>query len=153
MSSNNPFDFSDLIKQMDPAKMAEQFQEMLSKSPITNLDPSTIVESQRKNMETLMQANQAAVSGAQTLLQRQSEMMQTAFTEAAQAVQSMSDTEPSELAEKNIDLIESAMSKSMENFSEIAGMIEDIYGEMSDKVEQRMKQNIDELRQTLTNAK
>jgi phasin family protein len=153
MSSKNPFDFSDLIKQMDPAKMASQFQEMLSSSPIANLDPEAIAESQRKNFETLMQANQSAITGTQQLLQRQSEMMQAALQEAAQAVQSMSETEPSELAEKNIDLIENAMTKSMDNFSEIAGMIENIYGDMSEKVEQRMKQNLEELKETLSKTK
>ena len=153
MSSKNPFDFSDLFKQMDPASMAQQFQEMLANSPVANLDPGAIAESQRKNMETLMQANQAAVSGAQNLLQRQSEMMQTALAEAADAVKSLSESEPAEFAEKNIDLIESAMTKSMNNFSEIAEMIEGIYGEMSEKVEQRMKENLEELKDTLAKAK
>ena len=133
--------------------MAQQFQEMLSNAPIANLDPGAIAESQRKNMEALMEANQAAVSGAQNLLQRQSEMMQAALSEAAGAVKSLSESEPSELAEKNIDLIEEAMTKSMSNFSEIAEMIEGIYGEMSEKVEQRMKQNLEELKETLAKAK
>ena len=153
MSSKNPFDFSDLFKQMDPASMARQFQEMLANSPVANLDPGAIAESQRKNMETLMQANQAAVSGAQNLLQRQSEMMQAALSEAADAVKSLSESEPAELAEKNIDLIENAMTKSMSNFSEIAEMIEGIYEEMSEKVEQRMKENLEELKDTLAKAK
>ena len=133
--------------------MAQQFQEMLSNAPIANLDPGAIAEAQRKNMEALMEANQAAVSGAQNLLQRQSEMMQAALSEAAGAVKSLSESEPSELAEKNIDLIENAMTKSMSNFSEIAEMIEEIYGEMSEKVEQRMKQNLEELKETLAKAK
>ncbi|MGB5706081.1 MAG: phasin family protein [Arenicellales bacterium] len=153
MSNKNPFDFSDLIKQMDPTKLAQQFQEMLSSLPVANLDPSAIAESQRKNFETMMQANQAAVSGAQSLLKRQAEMMQTTLSEGAQAVQSLSDSEPSEMAEKNTELIENAMKKSMDNFTEIAGMIEGIYGEMSEKVEQRLKENLDELRDTLAKTK
>ena len=150
MSQNNPFDFSKLFTQMDPAKMATQFQEMLAGIPFAHIDPAVFAESQRKNFETLIEANQAAVSGAQTLLQRQSEMMQNALTEAADALKTAAGSDSVETAKKNADQIEVSVERAMDNFTEIAGMVQQVYSEVSEKVEQRMKENIDELRENLS---
>jgi phasin family protein len=47
------------------------------------LDAGALAESQRKNLEALTQANQLAVEGVRTLVQRHTEIVQQAFKEAS----------------------------------------------------------------------
>lgn len=149
-NQNNPFDFSNLFEQMNPENMAEQFQKMLSGASFGNMDTSALTETQRKNWEALLQANQAMVSGGQALMKRQSEMMQQALQEGADAIQSMSSANPDEIVAKNTELVEQAMGKAMVNFTEIAGMIQQTYDDVSEKVEIRMNENIKEFRETIS---
>jgi hypothetical protein len=125
---------------------------MLQKSPLSKMDVSTISELQRKNAETLIQANQAAVKGAQSLIEKQSRVMQEMISEATQIFtkqganpqSSGSGIEP----EENVKLVE--IEKSMSNYSDIVNTMQNTYSEMSDLVEKRMQENLEELKESLS---
>jgi len=153
MSENTKFDFETLLKQFDPAGVARQFQEIIANSPLGNFDPADMAESQKKTLEAIKQANEAAISGTHSLMTRQSEMMQQAMTDAAEAMQNLANAEPSEVANENVAMMESAVKKSMENFGEIAEMIEGIYSEISGKVEKRMEESVEELNEVIRKTK
>lgn len=145
MNEKSPFDFEQLMKQFDPAEVTRQFQQMFASSPFSHLDPEKMMESQKKTVETIKEANMTALNGAQKLMKRQSEMMQQAMAEAAGAMKDLSEAEPGKVAEEQTAMVEGAVKKAMENFEEIAEMIEGIYTEVSGKVEQRMEQSVQEL--------
>ena len=155
MSDNSKFDFEALFKQFDPTHMAKQFQQLMATSPFSNFDSADLVETQRKTLESIKQANEAAVAGAQSLMERQSEMMQQAMTDAAEAMNNIAATEPAEVVSEHAAQIEAAVKKSMENFAEIGGMIQGIYAEISEQVEHRMDQTAEEMNDALakTNTK
>jgi phasin family protein len=111
------------------------------------------METQRKTLESIKQANETAVSGAQSLMERQTEMMQQAMADAAKAMQNLSESEPSEVVSENAALVEGAVKKSMENFGEIADMIQGIYTEISDQVERRMEESVNEMKESLAKTK
>ena len=159
MSNDDPFKLNELLANMNPEKMAEQWQEMLKKSPLSNMDINTIAEFQRKNTETLIQANQAAVKGAQSMIEKQSRVMQEMISEATQrfseqeftgqGLHAASSGSGSE-AEENAKLIEQAVKNSMSNFSDIVETMQGTYSEMSDLVEKRMEENLTELKESLS---
>jgi phasin family protein len=153
MSDNPKFDFETLFKQFDPNQMAKQFQEMFANSPFGDMNTTDLMETQRKTLESIKQANETAVSGAQSLMERQSEMMQQAMADAAKAMQNMAESEPAEAASDNAALVEEAVKKSMENFGEIADMIQGIYTEISDQVERRMEESVNEMKESLAKTK
>ena len=153
MTSNNQFDYQSLMALFDPAKMAKQFETALSNSPLAGMDTAGLMASQKKTMEAMMNANQSAVSGAQQLFQRQAEMLQQAMTETQETMKQMSDTEPTEAAAKNAENLEKGLKQAMENFEEIAGMMQSTYQEVTQQVEQRMQENVQELQDVLAKSK
>ena len=77
------------FNQYDPQAMLHQMQAAFGDYKIPNVDMDALVQSQQKNMEALMKANAAAVSGTQELLKRQAELFQEALKEAGDAAQNM----------------------------------------------------------------
>ena len=152
MKEKNPFDFEQLMSQFDPAKVAEQFQQMLANPPYSQLNVAKLMESQKKTLESIQKANVTAVSGAQQLMKRQSEMWQQAMTDAGEAMQKLSAAEPTEAGKEQAATIEAAVKKSMENFEEISAMIGDIYNDISGQVEERMEQTVQELQDAIASA-
>ena len=149
MPTNNPFDFSAFMAELDPDRMTARWQEMLKASPLAGLDLDALAESQRKNVESLMKANETAANGARDLLERQSAMMQQALTEATAAINEFSQSEPADALNKNAARVEESVRRSMDNFGEIATMMQESFGEISAQVEQRLQENLEELKRAL----
>ena len=57
--SNNPFDFTSLLKGYDPQAFIKQMQGGFSAYQLPNLDSAAFMQSQKKNMDALVSANQA----------------------------------------------------------------------------------------------
>ena len=152
MSTHNPFDPAEIMRNMDPAKLASQFQEMLASSTFASLDAAALADIQRKNMEAMFAASQASVSGMQSVLQKHSQMMQKAAAEAADAIKAASESGPEEVARKNTEAVEQALKTAMDNFSEIASMVQQGYSEIAENVAQRMQQNLEELRESISKS-
>ena len=57
------FDFPTRIGALDPKKMMEEFNKVLSQYQLPGLDVSAMLEMQRKNVEALGAANRAAFDG------------------------------------------------------------------------------------------
>ncbi len=112
--TNNPFDFTSLLKGYDPQAFLKQMQGGVNAYQLPNLDSGALLESQRKNMEALVTANQAAFAGTQELFKCQSEMLQQAMADATEAAKELANSSnPQELAEKQAELFQSAMEKAL----------------------------------------
>ena len=70
MTPTNPFMNVDMTKFMTdfaPSKMADQFAKFAGAYKLPEMDVDSLVEAQRKNIEALTAANQAAVEGVQEI--------------------------------------------------------------------------------------
>jgi len=152
MATRNPFDFSDMFKQFDPAEATRQFQTMFENSPFAKLDTTGFSDAQRKNIDALMQAQKVVMDGAQSIMQSQAEMLRAAMAEATETVQNMSTSNPGDIPKKNAEAIEKAFNQAVENFNEISEMVEGLYKDISTKVETQVRENLDELKTTLAKA-
>ena len=72
MSENNPFN---PFANMDPSKF--DLTKMMSEFKLPGIDMETLMETQRKNIEAVTQANKVAVEGMQAIAKRQAEMLRT----------------------------------------------------------------------------
>ena len=117
--------------------------------PFKQFDTQGIVDAQVKNFETLQRMNETAMTGAQSLFERHAQMMQQAMQEAGEAVKKLGETQPQDLANENIRVLEGAMQKSMENFSEISEMAQGVYSEVGQQMEERIEQSMQELKDTI----
>ena len=85
-NANNPF---------DPAKMAEMmksadFTKMFDFSQFKGLDQSALFDAQKKNMDALVAAQQAAASGYQDLFEKQVAIFQETIAAAQEQIGELS---------------------------------------------------------------
>ena len=154
MTAQKPFDFSEIMKRLDPSALTDQYKELLGKLSLPNLDVKSLIEAQNKNVQTLTAANRAILEGTQSLLQRQTEMMKQVLEEASQAVKSLgSSADPKEAADKQIKLIEDSVSKALANFSEISEMVRSTQEETTKLVTARFNESLTELRTNIEKLK
>lgn len=154
MSTTNPFDFSNLFQQFDPTAMTKRFQDLLGNFNAPNVDVKGLMETQSKNLQALTAANRAAIEGAQTLMQRQAEMVQQAMNEASEAAKALaSSSSPQEAVAEQTKLIESVFSKAMANAAEISEMIKKTQDQTTEMVSSRISESMAELRESMQKLK
>jgi len=154
MTTKEPSDLANLIKRLDPTALTEQYKELFGKLNLPNLDTKALIETQRKNVQTLTDANRAILENTQSLFQRQTEMLRQMLEEAPEAVKSLgSSKSPQEAAEKQIKMIEDSVSKALANFSEIVEMVRKSQDETTKEVTTRFNENLEELRSSIAKAK
>ncbi|MCP3870175.1 MAG: phasin family protein [Gammaproteobacteria bacterium] len=147
----NPFDFAGLFKNYDPQAFLKQIQNGFSAYQLPNLDTSALMESQKKNVEALVAANQAAFSGTQELLKQQGEMMQQAITDATEAANALAgSSNPKDLAAKQAELVQAAFEKALANSTELSELVKKNQDEVSGMVNQRVSESLKEIKDAIS---
>ncbi|MEL0584058.1 MAG: phasin family protein [Candidatus Thiodiazotropha sp. (ex. Lucinoma kazani)] len=147
---NNPFDFTNLLKAYDPQAFLKQLQGGFSSYQLPNIDSDSFMESQKKNLEALMAANQAALSGTQELLRFQSEIMKQAMADATEAANSLaSSTSPQEIAEKQTELVRAAFEKAVSNSTELSELMKTNQEQITALVNERFTDALKEVKDSI----
>jgi phasin family protein len=136
-STKNPFP--------DVAKMIEQLK-------VPGVDVSGFIEAQRKNIEALTQANQAAFEGMQELAKRQMELLQETVSEW-QAAMSESAKREGTNATRRAEAAEKAFGKAFGNMRELAEMAAKAQTQAWEVVQKRFQENLADLRSLLQPSK
>ena len=149
--ANNPFDFTSLLKGYDPQAFLKQMQGGFNAYQLPNFDSGAFLESQRKNMEALVSANQAAFAGTQELFKCQAEMLQQAMADATDAARGLaSSNNPQDLAEKQAQLLQSAMEKALANSAELTELVKSSQEEVAKQVNERFLASIQEIKDAIS---
>ena len=149
--TDNPFDFTKLLQGYDPQEFLKQMQGGFSSYQVPNVNVDAFMESQKKNMEALVSANQAALAGTQELFKLQSEMFRQAMSDAADAAKSLaSSSNPQELAEKQAELLQSAMEKALANSTELSELVKASQEEVAKQVNERFLASIQEIKDAIS---
>ena len=102
---------------------------------------------QRRNMETLSQANRVALEGAQAVAKRHMEIAQQAMAELTDAMKSISAAEaPQAKAAKQAELLKTSYAKAVSNMKEIADLIQRANGEALSLINRRFAEAMDEVK-------
>ena len=140
MVEKNPFD---VFSGLDLESMMKQFE-------IPGVDTSSMVASQKRNMEAITEANRVAAEGMQALAKRQMEFAQQAFDEIRQAYQgSGAVASPQEAAQKQGELVQESFGKAVTNLREMAEMVAKSNSEAFEVVNQRMNESMEEFKSLL----
>ena len=150
--TKSPFDPSDLLKAYDPQAIMKQFQDAFSSFNLPNVDSKALVESQKKSIETLINANQAALTGTQELFKRQAEMMQQALSDATEAAKELAGVgaDPKALVVKQTELIQTAFEKILANSHEISDMVKQKQEEVAQVVNKHVTERMGEVKETMS---
>src|SRR5262245_10281341 len=125
----------------DVAKMIEQLK-------VPGLDVSGFIEAQRKNIEALTEANQAAYEGMRDLARRQMELLQETAAEWQAAMSEAAKREGTNVS-RRADTAQKAFGKAFGNMRELAEMAAKAQTEAWEVVQKRFQQNLAELRSLL----
>ncbi|CDY76193.1 hypothetical protein BGLT_05266 [Caballeronia glathei] len=121
----------------DLTKMLEQFK-------VPGVDMSSIVESRRKDIEAIVEANKTAYESMQALARKQTEM----FTQAMQDIQ---EAAKSGIADpgKQADVARSACVKALEDMKDLAEIARKSQADAMASITQRANEHVDEIKKML----
>ena len=123
----------------DLGKMVEKFK-------LPGIDVGAIVESQRKDMEALAEANRQAYEGIKALAQRRNEILQEALVQWQDA---MKDATGKDAMSKRAEMAKKGVQQAIANFRELAEMEAQSRGKAWKVLQDRFQENVANLQKLL----
>jgi phasin family protein len=120
--------------------MAERLQNL----PLAGA-AGAIVESGRKDLQALMQANEKSYQGLQAVVQRQTEMLKASIGEWQGTVKSMSGGDPRENLARLDAMGKVAFRRALDDIRELSELAAKSQAEAFEVVRQRIRDNVDEV--------
>ncbi|SET89030.1 TIGR01841 family phasin [Variovorax sp. OV084] len=108
-----------------------------------------LLESGRKDLAALMQANEKSYQGLQTVVQRQTEMIKSAIAEWQTAAKAMPGKDPKENLAKLDELGRQSFQRAIDDIKELANLAAKSQADAFDVVRQRIQANVDEVTKLL----
>ncbi|MGF1658192.1 MAG: TIGR01841 family phasin [Rubrimonas sp.] len=134
----------------DAEKMAEMFKvpdmtKMFETMKLPGFDPQAMMETQKKNVEALVAANQAAAAGYQDFFKKQMAIFEETMHTAQAQIAAMGEGMSPDSAAKQADLYKVAFEKALANMTELAEAAKKANEEAFAIVSARVKESIAEL--------
>ena len=141
MSSKSPFPEFDF-------KWPNFDQGFWDRFSVPGINNAALMESQKKNFEALIKANQKAAQGYQNLMRRQGEIM----TETMQAIQEsvadlMKANDGKDLPKKQAELVEKTIGRALKHMKELAELAIDANSDAFKIMQERAKESIGEMQE------
>ncbi|MGO4608255.1 TIGR01841 family phasin [Variovorax sp. 2RAF20] len=108
-----------------------------------------LLESGRKDLAALMQANEKSYQGLQTVVQRQTEMIKSAIAEWQTAAKEMPGKDPKANLAKLDELGRQSFQRAIDDIKELANLAAKSQADAFDVVRQRIQANVDEVTKML----
>lgn len=142
MTANNPFNpFANVdLSSFDVTKL-------LGDLKLPGVDVQTLMETQRKNIEAVVDANKLAVESMQAIAKRQVEMLTESMNTVAGASQQIAANagNPQEMTSKQAELATEALEKVLANMRELAEMVGKSNSETFEVMNSRFNESLKEL--------
>lgn len=117
-------DITKAYADFDPSKITEQFMGAMKGASAPGFDMEAILDIQRKNLEALTKASQAALHGVQEVAHKQAEVFQQSFAQATAAAEALGGAgTPEELAKKQADLYKTAFETALANAQKVTDVV------------------------------
>ncbi len=130
---------SGLPSMADLGKLVEKFK-------LPGIDVNAIVESQRKDMEALAEANRQAYEGIKALAQRRNEILQVALVQWQSA---MKDATGKDAMSKSAEMAKQGVQQAIANFRELAEMEAQSRSKAWKVLQDRFQENVANLQKLL----
>lgn len=139
--------------QFDVEKMTDFFRQndftkQFAAFKVPGVDTEALVETQKKNMEALVKANQAAAAGYQDLFKKQIAIFEETIAEAQKHFQNLDATKlDAESAKAQAELARTAFEKALSNMQMLAETAQKANAEAYEIVSARIQESLAELRE------
>lgn len=139
-------DMSKVMTVFDPSEMIEELTKAFGSVEVPGVDLGTVLETQRKNVEALTQANRRAFEAAQAMLDRQMEMLKEVMTEASGALSNLAGVKsPSKAAAKQGELLKELMERTLSNLREMTDFVTKANADALKTIRERVEESIKEI--------
>lgn len=130
------------------------FTKMFSEFQIPGFDMTSLVATQRRNLEAVNAANQLAVEGVQAVLRRQGEIIRGMVEESSTVLRDMMAAgAPEQKIAQQTDLVKTAFEKALANLREMTEMVAKSNSEAADVLAKRVGESLTELKTALHKTK
>ena len=133
---------------LDPMKNLKGMAERLQNLNLTG-GAGKLLDSGRKDLQALMQANEKSYQGLQSVVQRQTEMIKSAIAEWQTAAKAMPGKDPKENLAKLDELGRQSFQRAVDDIKELATLAARSQADAFDVVRQRIQANVDEVTKLL----
>ena len=141
-SNQNPFS--------EFAKLFENYQSMSFDNPF---DMQSFMETQRKNMQAISDAQALTMERLQTIAQQQGTILSTMVEDNAKiAKEMMSEGTPEEKIAKNADMFKGVYERSVKNMTEVSEMLNKSTQDASAIINKRVKATMNEVKAAMEKA-
>ena len=131
-----------------PADMLKGMAERLQNVNLTGAG-SKLLDTGRKDLQAVMQANEKSYQGLQTVVQRQTEMIKSAISEWQSAAKAMPGKDPKENLAKLDELGRASFQRAIDDIKELADLAAKSQKDAFEVVRQRVQDNVDEVTKLL----
>jgi phasin family protein len=132
-----------------PTFLSDHISKVMDGLKLPGIDGHALFESQRKNIDALLQATQIATEGAGAVARRQAEIVQEAIHHAEQVIRDIKGSgQPADVIAAQTDVVRKAFEAALANAHELAEMIERSNTDAFAVIKQRMSESLDEIRKT-----
>lgn len=147
------FDPLNVFSSFDPAKAGEQFTKMFGEFAAPKMDMDAFLSVQRKGMEVMTAANQAAFDGVRAIAERQADMVRESVEATAGAVEAMRTVkEPKVAMEKQADFARTAFDKAVKDTNELRDLAVKTSGDVAAPISAHIRASMDDLTAMATPA-
>lgn len=134
---------------MDMSKAFGDLTKMLEQFKVPGVDTSEILEARRKDIDALVQANQAAYDGMQELATKQGELLKSAMEDIQSAMKGATEGVGKGDLGKQGELARKAYEKVLGDMKDLAEIARTSQAEAMAKITQRGTQHLDEVKKMM----
>jgi phasin family protein len=127
-----------------PSDSLTDFSKLMEQVKLPGFDMTSVIETQRKNIDALTAANQLAYEGMQALVQKQAEMFNKRVQEIQAAVQKVSAGNPAEALAQQGEFVQQTFQKVFDDMRELAEMAQKSQTETLAAISKRAAQDVKE---------
>jgi phasin family protein len=139
-----------MMNETTPTNLFGDIVKLLEQYKLPGIDIAAIIEMRRKDIEALMTANRVALEGAQSVGQKQVEILRSTLDQLSSLIQQATASgSMTEKTTKTGELVQQVLQRALENMRELA---ETAYKTQSDTyavLTKRIQENLDEARALL----
>jgi phasin family protein len=121
---------------------------ILEKFKLPGFDVDGFVESRKLDIDAVTRASSAVFTGAQSIVDKQTELLKTVLTEVSNALRTLpaDAAKPAELVRKQQELANEALTSAIASMKEIAETVRESQSKILEIASSRVKSNVEEIR-------
>ncbi|WP_042882986.1 phasin family protein [Cupriavidus necator] len=135
-----------------PNNLFTEYTNMIKQFKLPGFDVGAIMESRRKDIEALLAANGTALSGVQSLAQKQADILRAAMADV-QSLIAQRTTPGAKASESSSELLQQGFRKAVTNMQDLADTAYKTQADCFAVISKRAAENVEELKARLQPGK